>query len=166
MLRFKVFNIIWDFTIVIEFFYYASAFIAISLFFVLFKQETINGNLVSLISFYLAAWIAIYDTVIKKFKQWKKIRKIKRLVDDHPIKFMGSNGMVVKCSRADLTTTVQATSTIKGLDALEIASDLIEFGAWHSMEVRPRLSSKFEGYKLSGYNNYSSNEETKDGNDN
>jgi len=65
------------------------------------------------------------------------------------IEHMGSNGTVFSCETKDLSTVVRVNNQWIN-DPIAIGADYMEFGAWHSMEIRETLKS-FQGYDTIEY---------------
>jgi len=65
------------------------------------------------------------------------------------IEHMCGNGTVFSCETRNLSTVVRVENEYDN-DPMRLGADYMEFGAWHSMEIRETLKS-FQGYDTIEY---------------
>jgi hypothetical protein len=71
------------------------------------------------------------------------------ILNNTPIEHRSKNGLVFKSENGDLRTGVTVEESYS-ITADAIFSDIVEFGAWHAMQIRPNLNG-FSGYDCIKY---------------
>lgn len=67
-----------------------------------------------------------------------------KFLNDETLEYRSSNGTTFKCTKCDLSATVEITNIIE-ISTDEILADHIEFGAWHALNIHSQLNG-FAGY--------------------